>query len=43
MEALFLFFVLREPGIAKIRHSGRVHGCVHGDASFHHDIVPDCK
>ena len=18
------------------------HGCVHGDASFHHDIIPEC-
>ena len=31
---------------AKIRHACYVildqRGCVHGDTSFHHDIVPEC-
>ena len=35
------FLVLRGPGVRKYIML-RQHGCVLGDASFHHDIVPEC-
>ena len=40
---LFIF-VLRGPGVRKyvMLHHSDQRGCVHGDASFHHDIVPEC-